>query len=82
MLPEVSYVQGRGKLGPGDALLIYTDGLVEVPGRDIDVGLDRLLGAAERLVTRGGFGGGAERLVNEVAAEALDDRALVLVWRT
>ena len=82
VLPEVSYVQGRGMLGPGDALLIYTDGLVEVPGRDIDVGLDRLLGAAERLVLRGGFGGGAERLVDEVAAGALDDRALVLVWRT
>lgn len=82
VLPEVSYVQGRGLLGPGDAMLIYTDGLVEVPGRDIDVGLDRLLGAAERLVLRGGFSGGAERLVDEVAAEALDDRALVLVWRT
>lgn len=81
VLPEVSYVQGRGVLGPGDALLIYTDGLVEVPGRDIDLGLDRLLGAAERLVLLSGFGGGAERLVNEVAAEALDDRALVLVWR-
>ncbi|MGB9375940.1 MAG: PP2C family protein-serine/threonine phosphatase, partial [Mycobacteriales bacterium] len=82
VLPEVTYAQGRGMLGPGDALLIYTDGLVEVPGRDIDVGLDRLLGAAERLVLRGGFGGGADRLINEVAAEALDDRALVLVWRT
>lgn len=82
VLPEVSYVQGRGLLGPGDALLIYTDGLVEVPGRDIDVGLDRLLGAAERLMTRGGFSGGAERLVDEVAAGALDDRALLLVWRT
>jgi len=81
VLPDVSYVQGRGMLGPGDALLLYTDGLVEVPGRDIEVGLDRLLGAAERLVLRG-FGGGAERLVDEVAAGALDDRALLLVWRT
>ncbi len=82
VLPEVSYIQGRGMLGPGDALLIYTDGLVEVPGRDLDVGLDRLLGAAERLVLRGGFAGGAQRLVDEVAAGALDDRALLLVWRT
>jgi hypothetical protein len=82
VLAEVSYDRGRGVLGPGDALLLYTDGLVEVPGRDIDVGLDRLLGAAERLVPQGGFAGGAARLVDEVAQGALDDRALVLVWRT
>ncbi|MDQ6873769.1 MAG: serine/threonine-protein phosphatase [Actinomycetota bacterium] len=82
VFPEVSFVRGTGVLGQGDALLIYTDGLVEAPGRDIDVGLDRLLGAAERLVPRGGFGGGAERLVDEVAGGALDDRGLVLVWRS
>lgn len=82
VMQDVSYASGHGRLGPGDALLLYTDGVVEVPGRDIDVGLDRLLGAAERLVPRGGFAGGAERLVDEVARDAFDDRALVLVWRT
>jgi hypothetical protein len=82
VLPDVSYAPGRGVLAPGDALLLYTDGLVEVPGRDIDVGLDRLLGAAEQLIPRGGFAGGARRLVEDVAQTALDDRALVLVWRT
>lgn len=81
VMSNVSYTRGRGILGPGDALLLYTDGVVEVPGRDIEVGLDRLLGAAERLVARGGFAGGAQRLVDEVAGAALDDRALVLVWR-
>src|SRR5258708_34749113 len=40
----------RGSLRPGDALMLYTDGLVEVPGRDIDAGIDRLLGEADRLV--------------------------------
>ncbi len=81
VLPDVFYTRGRGVLGPGDALLLYTDGLIEVPGRDIEVGLDRLLGASERLVARGGFAGSAQRLVDEVAGAALDDRALVLVWR-
>ncbi|MDP9240414.1 MAG: serine/threonine-protein phosphatase [Actinomycetota bacterium] len=82
VMEDVAYSRGRGVLGPGDALLLYTDGVVEVPGRDIDVGLDRLLGAAERLVPRGGFALGAERLVDEVARDAFDDRALVLIWRS
>jgi hypothetical protein len=32
LLPEVSYAPSTGRLEPGDALLLYTDGLVEVPG--------------------------------------------------
>jgi len=82
VMEEVSYSRGHGVLGPGDALLLYTDGVVEAPGRDIDVGLDRLLGAAERLVPRGGFAQGAERLVDEVAWDVSDDRAVLLVWRS
>ncbi len=30
------------ELGEGSLLALYTDGLIEAPGRDIDVGLDRL----------------------------------------
>ncbi|MEO3752572.1 SpoIIE family protein phosphatase [Streptomyces sp. B6B3] len=32
-------------LGEGSLLALYTDGLIEAPGRDIDVGLDRLRNA-------------------------------------
>jgi hypothetical protein len=71
----------EGQLGPYDALLLYTDGLVEVPGRDLAVGIDRLLGAAERLIPRG-FDGGAKRLLDEASPDGIDDRALVLIWRT
>jgi len=72
----------RGVLRPGDALLLYTDGLVEVPGRDIDAGIDRLLGEADRLVTRG-FGAAAADLMNAMLAgqRRTDDCALVLIWR-
>jgi serine phosphatase RsbU (regulator of sigma subunit) len=77
---EAAYVHEHGLLGPGDALVLYTDGLVEVPGADIDVGIDRLLGQAERLVPKG-FRRGARRLMDSLAVGHDDDRAIVLLWR-
>jgi serine phosphatase RsbU (regulator of sigma subunit) len=71
----------EGELRPYDALLLYTDGLVEVPGRDLSVGIDRLIGSAERLISRG-FEGGAERLLADVAPHTVDDRAIILLWRS
>ncbi len=81
VLADVRYDPHLGTVRPGDALLLYTDGVVEERGRDVEDGLDRLLGAAERLVPRGDFQGGAAYLVDKVPAHADDDRAIVLVWR-
>jgi Stage II sporulation protein E (SpoIIE) len=69
-----------GRLRSGDALMLYTDGLVETPRRDISDGIDKLQGEAERLVGRG-FRHGARRLIDAVSESDLDDRALVLIWR-
>src|SRR5512144_1108336 len=80
LLPKAEYATAHGVLGHGDALLVYTDGLIEVPGQDLATGLDRLLGEAERLVPRG-FAGGPARIVEATAAHGGDDRALVLLWR-
>jgi serine phosphatase RsbU (regulator of sigma subunit) len=73
----------RGVLQRGDALMLYTDGLVEAPGRDIDVGTDRLLGEAERMLASG-FRTGAPALVAAMQREigGSDDCALVLLWRS
>jgi Stage II sporulation protein E (SpoIIE) len=73
----------RGTLRPGDALMLYTDGVIEAPGRDIDAGIDRLLGEADRLVTSG-FGEGAGKLVRtmQTPGAGSDDCALVLIWRS
>jgi hypothetical protein len=73
----------RGVLQRGDALMLYTDGLVESPGRDIDAGTDRLLGEAERLLSSG-FKTGAPALVAAMQREigGSDDCALMLIWRT
>ncbi|HZB29962.1 MAG TPA: PP2C family protein-serine/threonine phosphatase [Streptosporangiaceae bacterium] len=81
VVPDLRTQPERGLLRPGDALLLYTDGLVEAPGRDLDAGIDRLLGEAERLVPQG-FRKGAKELVQTMAATRDDDCALVLIWRT
>ena len=72
-----------GVLRRGDAIILYTDGLVEAPGRDIDDGIDKLLGEAERLV-KTGFRSGAGDLVTALQRDvgSADDCALVLIWRT
>lgn len=80
VVPDLNCVPEQGKLRSGDALLLYTDGLVESPGSDLDAGIDRLLGEAERLVPQG-FGTGARKLVETMAAARDDDCALVLIWR-
>ena len=80
IFPDAKFVSERGRLARGDALLMFTDGLIEKPGQDISVGIDKLLGEAERLVTRG-FRHGARKLIDRVAAAHNDDRAVVLIWR-
>lgn len=68
-----------GVLERGDALLLYTDGMVEEPRRDIDLGIDRMMGQAEHEL-RGTVEGAADRLVARLGSPD-DDRALVLVHR-
>lgn len=80
VLPGTTWTPEAGRLRRGDALLLFTDGLIEVPGRDLSLGIDKLLGEANRLVVST-FEGGADRLIDAVAPTASDDRALVLLWR-
>jgi hypothetical protein len=83
VVPDLKQVPAHGSLRPGDALMLYTDGLIEAPGRDIYAGIDRRLVVAERLVTTG-FGAGAANLVRamQTPGRGSDDCALVLIWRT
>jgi hypothetical protein len=80
VIPDARYPAVTGRLEYGDALLLYTDGLVETPGQDVELGIDRLMGQAERAMTRG-FHGGAAAIVDGARAGDGDDRALILIWR-
>ncbi|MBX9425200.1 MULTISPECIES: PP2C family protein-serine/threonine phosphatase [Streptomyces] len=70
----------KGSLRPGDVLMLFTDGLVEAADRDIAEGIDRLTGEADRCVAEG-FEGVAWHLIEAVAKDVNDDRALLLISR-
>lgn len=77
---KAQFDPAKGSLRPGDVLMLFTDGLVEAPGRDISEGIDRLTGEADRYVVPG-FEGAAWHLIEAVAKDVNDDRALLLICR-
>ena len=80
IIPDADYPQARTVMNRGDALLVYTDGIIESRGRDLADGIDWMLGAAQARMTRG-FPGLAKALVAGGRAGAEDDRAAVIIWR-
>lgn len=80
VIEDAEYPREDGQLRPGDALVLYSDGVVEARDRTIVDGIDRMLGRAESFVTKG-FEGLAQRLCDHAAAGHGDDRAVVTVWR-
>jgi hypothetical protein len=79
LIPDTTFELITGTLGTGDGLLLYTDGLVETPTRDIASGIDKLAGEGARLL-QVGFDGGARGVIDRLESTN-DDRALLLVHR-
>jgi hypothetical protein len=79
LIEDADFVVSRDNLRSGDTLLLYTDGLVEAPDRDMTTGIDKLLGQGDRLLQKG-FEHGAKRLIESLGS-ANDDRALLLIHR-
>ena len=67
-----------GRLDPGDALVLYTDGLVERRSESIDEGLDRLAAELGRLPP-GEPDALCSRLLTEVGLDRSDDVALLVL---
>ncbi|GGL27807.1 PP2C family protein-serine/threonine phosphatase [Phycicoccus endophyticus] len=80
LLADVDFPRQRGRLGRGDAVLVYSDGVIEARDRDLTDGIDRMLGVAAMSVLRDGD------VARDVAESARsgedDDRAAFAVRRT
>ncbi|WP_170226468.1 PP2C family protein-serine/threonine phosphatase [Rudaeicoccus suwonensis] len=74
------FVRAEGSLERGDALMFFTDGMIEQPGVDLAQGIDRMLGHADReLMSQ--MRGAAARICAIGSGGEADDRAVVVVWR-
>lgn len=79
-LQEAEFAPIKGSIRPGDVLMLFTDGLIESFEGDIDDGIDRLTGEADRYVSNG-LHGATWYLIEDLAADVNDDRALFLICR-
>jgi hypothetical protein len=79
VVPGVTFPRQSGRLDRGDALLLYSDGVIESRGRDLTDGIDRMLGVASMSVL------GETDIAHDVCGSArsgqADDRAALAVQR-
>lgn len=77
-LHDVGYETDTATIAPGATLLMFTDGLYERPGEDLDIGLERLRSAARD--HRGSLPDLLEHIRNElVGTEGRDDIAMLAI---
>jgi hypothetical protein len=80
VIPEADFTPSRGRLRPGEALMFYTDGVIETAGRDLDDGIDWLREVALQAVDARGFTGMPRRVLKKVP-RGDDDRAMLVLER-
>jgi hypothetical protein len=81
VLPTLNGTADINVVRPGEALFLYTDGVVEDRTRDIDAGTLRLKDAVELLAARDCWQGMARQLIDQVPTKHDDDRTIVMIRR-
>jgi hypothetical protein len=79
VLEDAEFVPVHGQMLHGDVMMLYTDGMVETRKQDFTLGIDKMIGQAERLMSEG-WVNSAEKLLERLD-EPGDDRAILFVNR-
>jgi serine phosphatase RsbU (regulator of sigma subunit) len=80
VVDEPEFPVSEGVLAPGEALLFYTDGVVERSRSDIDTGIEWLRSAARAAVRDGAMRDVPARIMEQVS-RGDDDRAVLVLGR-
>ncbi|NPC43891.1 PP2C family protein-serine/threonine phosphatase [Nocardioides sp. zg-1230] len=80
VIDEADFTPSRGRLRPGEALMFYTDGVIESADKDLDAGIEWLRHEALKAVDARGFTGMPKRVLKKVP-RGDDDRAMLVLER-
>ena len=80
VIDEADFTPSKGRLRPGEALMFYTDGVIETADRDLDDGIDWLRHEALKAIDARGFTGLPKRVLKKVP-RGDDDRAMLVLER-
>ena len=80
VIEGADFTPSRGRLRPGEALMFYTDGVIETTDRDLDDGIEWLRNVALQAVDARGFTGMPKRVLKKVP-RGDDDRAMLVLER-
>jgi len=81
VIDDPEFDASTGVLAPGDALMFYTDGVIERRRSDLDTGIAWLRDVAGEEIRHRTFDGAARRILARVDGGDVDDRAVLILSR-